>query len=392
MRVGLLTSTLSYREGGGVFEAVRALAPAIHRPPDIEVSIFGLEDENQPTSLAMGGIPVSAFPVSGPKIFGYSGGLGPALRASRADMLHVHGLWTYPSVAALNWHARTQAPYVVSPHGMLDPWALENSRWKKQIATVLYEMAHLRRAACIHALCESEYNSIRDLGIRNPVCVVPNGTETDRPPASRLPAWRAAIPADAKILLFLGRIHPKKGLHNLFRAMAATLGSNPVEAGNWHVVVAGWDQSGHGTELRQLGSALNIDRQIHFVGPQFGEQKNETLCAADAFVLPSLSEGLPFAVLEAMARNLPVLMTRQCNIPEAAAADAAIETLPDVVSLASGLKLLFSSSDERRRTMGANSRRLVEREFTWDVAASRLEAVYHWVLGEGPVPDSVRIE
>lgn len=389
MKVGLLTSSLSSR-GGGVFEAIRSLAPAIHRPPDIEMKVFGLADGSETTAPAIAHLPVAAFPVSGPRFFGFSCGVGPALRASQIDLLHVHGLWTYPSVAALTWHARTQAPYVVSPHGMLDPWALRNSGWKKTIAKMLYEHAHLKRAACIHALCEAEYRAIRNLGLTNPVCVIPNGTEMDLPPPSRPPAWRSILPDDAKILLYLGRIHPKKGLHHVLRAVAEMLQSNPVEAAAWHIVIAGWDQGGYEAELRQLCAALGVTRHVHFIGPQFGAHKHETICAADAFVLPSVSEGLPVAPLEAMARSLPVLMTVECNIPEAAEAQAAIETSPDVAGLVCGLEALFSLSSERRREMGANGRRLVERQFTWELASQRMEAVYRWLLGSGPLPECVR--
>lgn len=133
------------------------------------------------------------------------------LESGRLSLLHIHGLWMYPSVACMQW-SRGKRPYLVSPHGMLDGWALRNSAWKKILAARLYENRHLRGAACLNALNESEAASIRAYGLRNPVCIVPNGVD--------LPDQRPTLGGGEKVCLFLGRLHPKKGLPALLSAWA----------------------------------------------------------------------------------------------------------------------------------------------------------------------------
>ena len=121
----------------------------------------------------------------GPRAFGYAPELSRALDAARLDLVHTHGLWMYPSVAAAwRWATRWKRPLVVSPHGMLEPWAVRNSAWKKRIAGWLFENRHLRRAACLHALNDAEYEAIRAYGLTNPVAVIPNGVDLPEPGGS----------------------------------------------------------------------------------------------------------------------------------------------------------------------------------------------------------------
>ena len=129
---------------------------------------------------------------------------------------------------------------------------------------------------------------------------------------------------------------------------------------------------------------------MHFVGPQFGEAKHASYWAADAFVLPSFSEGLPLTVLEAWSCCLPVLMTPQCNLPEGFAASAAIRIAPEVVSIASGLSELLRMNDSERALMGARGYELVKTRFTWPTIAREMLAVYRWVLGQGEKPRCIQ--
>jgi glycosyltransferase involved in cell wall biosynthesis len=388
MRIGNLTGSVS-RQAGGLFHTVRKLAINTQGLGH-QVAVFGLRDEFTDVDLpAWGMVTVRVHPVVGPSGFGFSPGLVRSIQDSGIDILHTHGLWMYPSVASLMLCRRTQLPPVVSPHGMLDPWALHNSAWKKRIAIWLYEGAHLRRAACFHALCESEAMSIRALGLRNPICVIPNGQEL--PPDAALEKTRegSSLVPDRKALLFLGRLHPKKGVPNLLRAWAVCQ-KTEHEATNWVMVVAGWDQDGHENLLKRMVGELGIADSVLFPGPLFNGTKNCALRRAQAFVLPSYSEGLPVAVLEAWAWRLPVLMTPQCNLPEGFAEGAAIRADHDVESLSQGLRTLFTMSKSERKQMGARGRRLVEQRFSWPSVTKQIISVYRWVLGGGPRPDCVR--
>ncbi|MBV9749923.1 MAG: glycosyltransferase [Acetobacteraceae bacterium] len=389
MRVAILTGSVS-RQAGGVFEALVGLSQALHKLPRIELHVIGLQDAGTEADAgAWTPVPVTAAAVRGPRAFGFSAAFRPILARLRPDIVHVHGLWMYASVAALLWGARTGVACVVSPHGMLDPWALGNSNWKKRIAGALYETRHLRRAACLHAVGDSEHAAIRALGLHNPVCVIPNGITLPHlaPPA---PVWHGCLPPGARVLLYLGRLHPKKGLATLLRAWDSVHRSVPA-AQPWHLVIAGWDQGGHRADLEALVQETGAASTVHFIGPQFAAAKDATFAAADAFVLPSLSEGLPVAVLEAWSHGLPVLMTTQCNLPEGYAAGAALQMEPDTHDIAAQLRRLVLMAEAERHAMGASGRSLVMDRFAWPTLADQMASVYRWLLCRGPPPNCVRM-
>jgi len=358
------------RLGGGIVSSAARLAQSL----DADVEVFGLRDQFADEDLVQWSpLKARAFSVRGPQAFGYAPELGNTLKNARAEIVHAHGLWLYTSIAA----QKSQKPNVISPHGMLDAWALENSRWKKRIAAALFENAHLREAACLHALCDAEAKSIRAYGLKSPVCVIPNGVD--------LPATAVAEKKrDAKkTLLYLGRIHPKKGLANLLHAW------KEAASDEWRLVIAGWDQHGHETELQRLAQQLGCADRVDFTGSLFGAKKAAAYENCDAFILPSLSEGLPMVVLEAWAHTKPALITPQCNLPEGFSASAAMRIEPTPDSIAQGLCVLFSKPDDELRAMGQCGRDLVERKFAWPKIAAEMLAIYRWILGDAAKPASV---
>lgn len=315
------------------------------------------------------------------------------LRDYAPDLIHVHGLWMYHGAAAYGYARKNHIPLLVSPHGMLDPWALEHSQWKKLLMGVLFDRPMLRYAKCIHALCESEYESIRAYGLKNPVAIIPNGIDLPASFGKRLSRKR-------KRLLFLGRLHPKKGIPALLQAWSR-LHRNNSDA--WQLIIAGWDQNGHGQELKTLCHKLKLNAveylhggdfgpaEIAFVGARYGEEKAELLRQADAFILPSLSEGLPMAVLEAWAAQLPCLLTPQCHLPIGFEANAALRIEPDADSIHAGLIRLFSMPETERLSMGCRARALVQTYFSWFRIGRELQQVYHWCNRQGERPECVRI-
>ena len=386
MHVAFIMSSAS-RAGAGVSEVARFLSQQLAERPGVEVSVLSLQDEfslvdaHQWAPLAP-----QAFPTRGPSSVGYSPLLERALRSANFDIVHNHGLWQYTSASTSRWSRRTGRPYVVSPHGMLDPWAVNHSKWKKRIAMALYESRHLRDAACLHALNRSEYQAIRTFGLRNPVAVIPNGAVM---PANHDPMDDTGHDhGSPKTLLFLGRIHPKKGLIQLIQAWAKL---HQASRPNWELAIAGWDDGGHEQSLKAEIERLGVQSTVCLVGPKFGEEKARAFREASAFVLPSFSEGLPVAVLEAWAYGLPVVMTEFCNLPEGFAAHAAIEVRPEPESLAAGLTRLVTMDGEQRRDMGRSGLQLVRDRFTWPVVADQMLAVYRWMLG-GDLPASVLLD
>jgi poly(glycerol-phosphate) alpha-glucosyltransferase len=397
MKVVMTTGSLS-RDAGGLFESVRALGKGL-AAQGVEVGVLGLWDENWERDRGVW-LPLAARACRylGPRALAWSPEMDAALAESGAGVVHLHGLWQYPSVVTRHLWKKRGTPYVISPRGMLDPWALRNSRWKKAVVAWLAENAVLGDAACLHALCEAEAQAMRDYGLRQRIEVVPNGVElpeffTTQDTGSR---------EGKKRLVFLGRIHPKKGLVGALRAWAKLRG----KMGDWEFVIAGWDQGGHQGELKALCADLGLriaergeekaasgsaekrkalgarlamsdasaSADVIFSGPAFGEEKEALLRSAEAFILPSFSEGLPMSVLEAWAYGLPVVMTPECNLPEGVASGAALEMRNG--EMAEGLSSLLEMSDAERREMGMRGRRLVEARFTWTKVAMRMREIY----------------
>jgi poly(glycerol-phosphate) alpha-glucosyltransferase len=374
------------RAGGGLFYSVRRLTESIAELPGMSIAVHSLKDQfSELDAHAWRKIPVTAHKVVGPRKFGYAPTMLRALEEEKPELVHCHGIWMYPSIAAMTWRKRTGRPYMVSPHGMLDPWAVRNSPWKKRLANLLYEGQFQRRAACIRALCTAEAEAIRAYGRNNPIVVIPNGVDLPADKSGIEPEWRSELPAGAQAMLYLGRIHPKKNLENLIRAWARLHGHSGG-AKDWHLLIAGWDQDGHEAHLRKLTDELSSQRIIHFIGPQFGEAKHRTLSSADAMILPSLSEGVPMSILEAWAYRMPVAMSAHCNLPGGFAAGAAVEVSTDADAMASQLSEFASLSDERRRLMGAAGHALVESAYAWKTVAGQMIECYRWILDSGPRP------
>ena len=403
IRTANLTGSVS-RSAGGLFESVRRLVQSLD-DTGIEVRVFGVRDEFTDADItAWKPVRVSAFQPSWPAKFGYSPHFLEELLAFEPDLTHSHGIWLYSSVATSTYSTRKHRPYLTSVHGMLDPWALQNSRWKKAIAEFLYEGRHLRGARCLRALCESEARAMRQAGLKNDIAVIPNGIDLPVGPASAPVPWPELIKPGQKVLLYLGRIHPKKGLANLLKAWAAVNGTRKSELGTrksqWVLAIAGWDQNGHEAELKELCTQLGIvfaevgspvagspsPPSVFFLGPQFGEGKEACYQGCDAFVLPSFSEGVPMVVLEAWAHSKPVLMTPQCNLPQGFTSGAALKVEPTVESLTDGLIQFWKLTDAEREALGSRGRALVAEQFVWPRIAKEMTELYEWMLGGGQRP------
>ncbi len=300
---------------------------------------------------------------------------------------------------------------------MLDPWAVKNSAWKKKLALFFYEQEHLQNAACLRALCESEARAIRAFGLKNPICIVPNGVDLpeigDRRSEIGKPPWAGYVEPGRKVLLYLGRLHPKKGLVNLIKAWKAVQRSDArVQMSEWVLALAGWDQGGHEDELKRLATESDIrwadvrgnselrtpnsepasPPSVVFLGPQFDDAKAACYHYCDAFILPSFSEGLPMAILEAWAYGKPVVMTPECNLPEGFSVRAGIRITTDVEGIAHGLTELFGMSAQELNELGRNGLRLTEEMFGWRTIARQLRTVCEWLVRGASRPDCVYVD
>lgn len=366
----VLHSTFSLtRRGGGVYEVMKDLTRELSQSPDLTLKVVGPYDPDIRTEDWH--CESDSYQITGPPVFGYSRQLPEVYRSFRPQLCHLHGVWMYYSKANLDYCRRNDVPFLISPHGMLDRWALKNSGWKKRIVRWLFEDKHLSQAACLHALCESEAEEIRNLGLRNPICVIPNGV-TIAEETSKAAPW--SFEPGRPVMLFLSRLHPKKGLLEFLSAWHEARELWQKE--NWAFAIAGWDQSGYADQLREKIAALGMTDDVKLIGPVFGEDKQAVFQNAAAFVLPSFSEGLPVAVLEAWACRLPVLMTDRCNLPVGFDQKAATRIADEPSQMAAGVQDFFETSPAERRQMGIRGRTLVDYQFTWPTIAERYQLAY----------------
>ncbi|WP_411870234.1 glycosyltransferase [Vulcanococcus limneticus] len=313
-------------------------------------------------------------------------------KAAPAHLVHSHGLWLAASRASRRLH-RVGLPTVVAPHGMLDPWAWRRRRALKQLLWWAGERTTVQAASCLQALCHAERDAIRALGITAPIALIPNGVELpDRSAAAREllppPPWLAhGVPDGAQVLLFLGRFHAKKGLEPLLAAWQRLQQRGSSEA--W-CVLAGF---GDGGAMAQR-LAVNPIPRLRVIGPVHGGAKASAFAHASGFVLPSFSEGLPMAALEAMAWGLPCLLSAACNLPAAFRTGSAWEAPPDVALLEGVLEHWLSAArtDPSALTaMGASGQALMAQQFSWHQVAAQTSELYAWLLGEAERPGFVEL-
>lgn len=370
-RIGLLTASAS-RLGGGVFEAVVAQADLLRDLGAVPV-VLALDDAHGAEDEArFGGIAVVRCKVRGPRQIGYAPDLLGQLRAARLDCLHLHGIWMYPSRAGALWARQTGLPYLISPHGMLDPWITARWRWKKALARAGYERASWRTASAFHALTGREADDIARESGRNDSIVIAN----PGPPAGPAPTGLRA-----PRILFLSRIHPKKNLGPLVAAWRdlAAAGQLPPDA---VLTIAGW---GDPADLAAFEESLvGAPASLRFIGPCFGADKARELSSARFVILPSLSEGLPMTLLEAWAAGTPTLQTTECNLPEGFAAGAALDCGMDQASLRSALAEALAMPAERWLAMAASAQRLASGDFSRERIAGQWADAYARLIAAGP--------
>jgi glycosyltransferase involved in cell wall biosynthesis len=387
MKIGMVTGSVS-RLAGGLFESVRNLALSNSQIPGSEVVVFGTTDSMTTTDVtSWSPIYVRTSPILGPRKFGYAPNMLTEIDAAALDLIHLHGLWMYPTVAVQTWHNRNRRPYVLSPHGMVDSWALSNSPIRKHVAELLYEKRSWRNASCLRTLCKSEVASVRRLGLANPVCLIPNGVELPSRERLSIPDWRSGLPAGTKVLLFLGRLHEKKGLIPLLSAWKAFARTQ----NEWKLVIAGWGEKRFEEALSHSIKIEGLSSSVKLIGPVYGDEKRKAFESANAFILPSYSEGLPIAVLEAWSYSVPTLISDACNLEIGISSGAALRIAPDALNLAQALHELAQMSEEELSQMGHKGRDLSTRRFSWESVAKDMQSVYDWLLSGGAPPHCVEM-
>lgn len=309
---------------------------------------------------------------------GYSPSLAKALSKAVQDfdLVHIHELWHYPHLAAYQAAIRWKKPYIITLHGGLEPWAFGYKGTKKRVYMRLVQRRILKKAGAIHALTPEEEREVRRLGLRTPVMLIPNGIHPrdfrDLPARTELESSYPELEGK-RVVLFLSRIHPKKGLDLLAKALGRIV--RQPEGEDVHLVIAGPDEGGYQAKVESMLKGNGVFDKTTFTGMLTGRNKLAALARADLFVLPSYSEGFSVATLEALACGLPTVITHQCYFPEVGKSGAGEIIQPDADELTVALKKLMDAPDLRRH-MGERARRLVLERYTWDQISGQMLELY----------------
>ena len=307
----------------------------------------------------------------------YKRALAAEARELRGGLIHDNGVWQTTNHVAALVARKFNVPLIISPHGMLEPWAMRYKSWKKKPAWGFYQKRDLETACLLHATSAMEARSLRALGLRQPIAIIPHGVET--PPPAAAPTQRHG----PRTALFLSRVHPKKGLLHLVEAWSR------LRPDGWRVVIAGPDEDGHCALVRAAVRAARLDDVFTFTGPVEGRSKWDLYRQADLFVLPTFSENFGVVVAEALACGVPVITTKSAPWGELLShrcgwwVDVGTAPLEDALCEATAL------SDAERSELGENGRRLVLERYAWSRVATDMRAVYQWVLGGASQPACV---
>jgi glycosyltransferase involved in cell wall biosynthesis len=286
-----------------------------------------------------------------------------------AAIIHDHGAWLATNHAAATFARRRELPRVVSPRGMLSHWSLQRAWLKKQAAWYAYQRRDLAAASAWHATSQAEATEICDLGFRQPIAVVTNGVEFPPTVERKLEA------GGVRTMLFMSRIHPKKGLIPLIDAWAAA-----APGPEWRLVIAGPDEGGHRAEVERAATARGLGERVSFPGAISDADKWSRYAAADVFILPSFSENFGLVVAEALAAGTPVIATTGTPWCEVATQGCGWWVAPDVASLAAAIRMACQRPREELDAMGLRGAAWSRRKFTWRHAAEKLLVFYEQIL------------
>jgi glycosyltransferase involved in cell wall biosynthesis len=287
------------------------------------------------------------------------------------DLVHSHGLWMYPGMLSGQVSRKMEIPLIVSPHGMLEPWAFKNNRLKKKLPWWLYQKRDLKLAHLLHVTSRQEANSLRELNFNNPLAIIPNAVELPE----RTDSFKGYN--SIKTLLFLSRIHKKKGLINLVKAW------NYVQAKGWRIVIAGPDEGGYQAEVEQEIRRCGFEDIFEFVGSVTGRDKWELYRNASVFVLPTYSENFGLVVAEALASGIPVITTKGAPWEELRTHKCGWWVEIGVEPLVKALQEATSLNPEELNSMGQRGRKLVEMKYSWESVGEKMLLAYEWVLKGG---------
>lgn len=315
------------------------------------------------------------------RLANYSAEFGRLSRslARESEVLHTHGLWLHPNFATSRAAREADKPIVISPRGMLAPWALEQRKMLKRLMWSVVQRQYLADADLIHVTSDEEGEEVRRAGITSPLAVVPNGVDLTEFPLSQL--QQAREPGRRRVILFLSRVHPKKGIDLLLDAWR-DVSPRHTDA---KLIIAGPGEPQHIEALRaELKDGRRLSR-AEYIGLVEGVERSRLLATATAVVLPSRNENYGMVVAEALASGTPVITTTNVPWPEINRRRCGWRVQAESVELGAAIDTALSVDSHELDAMGDRGRRLIEESHSTAAAAQQMEAAYLSISLRRPV-------
>lgn len=372
---------------GGPARTVTSLCASLANTPDLSVSLLTQRVSGEPEFH--GALPQDlVYSVESHRRLRVISGqffqelLESHIAQTLPDIIHDHGLWLPVNHIVAKLAKKNSVLRVVHTRGMLEPWALSHNSYKKKLAWWMYQKRDLESVSLFFATAESEADSIRTLGFKQPIAIISNGV--DLPEYDLQVAPRVALERQRSVV-FMSRIHPKKGLIQLMEAWAK------IRPTGWKLTLAGPDEANHLQEVLACALKLGLGDQVEYTGVVEGKSKAELLRRADLFILPSFSENFGVVVAEALAHGVPVISTLGTPWQGLEENNCGWWVEAKTETLAGALREAMSLNDEDRYRMGLRAQRYA-RMFDWTQIAHETAATYHWLLGLAERPNCVRLD
>lgn len=314
--------------------------------------------------------------------------------SEKFDVIQLQSMWDLRYHIVAKTARKHRIPYIITPRGMLEPWCLSQKKWKKKLAMTLYQMKDIKRSACVFTTAEMEALHVRDLGVDVPMVVIPNGIETDGYPC------RISKDKVKKQILFLSRIHIKKGIELLIDAFDRIIKKN-TDMDDWTVAIVGNGEEGYIRELKRKVEDLNLRDKVKILAPVFGDAKVKLYQESSIFCLPSYSENFGMVIAEAMSCGVPCITTNgtpwQLLNGEVSTMGANLDILGknrktgwcidlNVDNLEKVLLEAMTMKTEALYEMGQKGNLLVQENFNYKSVARKVMQLYSWLLDGGQTP------
>ena len=311
------------------------------------------------------------------------------------DIIQAQSMWDLRYHKLKKLADKYHIPYIITPRGMLEPWSLSQKRWKKKLALMFYQMKDLNSSACIFATAEMEAQHIRDLGVKVPISVIPNGIETDGY------ACRTSLECVKNQVLFLSRIHVKKGIELLIDAWQ----NLREDFSDWKLLVVGNGEEEYIITLKQRVKDKGLDECIKILPPVFGEAKYQLYSESALFVLPSFSENFGMVIAEAMSCGVPAITTTETPWEllngDCTTMGASLDMLGDakrtgwcidlsIENLEKALREAMSMDSKELYEMGQRGSRMINENFNYRSVAQKTKSLYEWIVVGGDKPTFVQ--